>query len=354
MKKRIRSIFGLILVICLCVALCAGCGGDSDDGGSSKKKSDKESSSESKKDSDKKSDKDSDKKDKDEDSGKEKDSDKDNDKDTDKDNDKDKDDDGKDNKASAYAIDNQVIYDDENVSFTVVNAEDDEFWGFALKVLCENKTEETKVRFSIDDVTVNGYLCDPYWSTDVPAGKKTNATIYFNTDRFEDMGIKAPDEIKFTLRAYDSDSWMDEYLVYETFSIYPTGLSADQVVVPERRTTATEFVVVDDALGKFIILDAEMDEFWGYTVNVYLENNSDKRLRFGLDDVTVNGFVIDPYWAVNLAPGMKAYSEISFSESHLSDNGITKVEEIEYTVSVEDADDWMADPLFEATQVYKP
>lgn len=255
---------------------------------------------------------------------------------------------------ASYTISDEVIVDDENCAFTIVKAEDDSLWGFTLKALCENKTADKNLMFSIDDVSVNGYMSDPVWAAEVAAGKKSNNDITFLTSSFDTIGITSADEITFTLNIYDSDDWMADHLVAETFTIYPTGLTRDQIVVPERRTAAGEQVILDDGNTTFIILGTEEDNIWGYTVLGYLENKTDKPLMFTWDDVSVNGFMIDPLWASEVAPGMRSYAEISFMDSEFEDNGITDVEEIEFLLRISDADDWMADNLYENVHTYNP
>ena len=255
--------------------------------------------------------------------------------------------------ASSYTISDEVIVDDENCAFTIVKAEDDDFWGFTLKAFCENKTDKA-LTFSIDDVSVNGYMSDPFWMTEVAAGKKSNEEITFVTSSFETIGITTADEITFTLNIYDSDDWEADNLVADTFTIYPTGLTKDQIVVPERKTAAGEQTIVDDGNTAFIILGADTDTFWGYTVLCYLENKTDKPLMFTWEDVSVNGYMIDPFWASEVAPGMRSYAEISFLDSYFEDNGITDVEDIEFLLRIYDSDDWMADDLYESVHTYNP
>ena len=253
-----------------------------------------------------------------------------------------------------YTISDEVIVDDENCTFKIVKAENDDIWGFTLKAFCENKTPDKNLMFSIDDVSVNGYMSDPVWATQVAAGKKANEEITFLTSSFETIGITTADEITFTLNVSDYDDWMADNLVADTFTIYPTGLTKDQIVVPERKTTAGEETILDDGNASFIILETDKDNIWGYTVLCYLENKTDKSLMFSWDDVSVNGFMIDPLWASEVAPGMRSYAEISFFDSYFEDNGITDVEEIEFLLRISDADDWMADNLYESVHTFTP
>jgi hypothetical protein len=81
--------------------------------------------------------------------------------------------------------------------------------------------------FSLDDVSVNGYMVDPFWATEVAAGKKSNNDVTFSSEAFEEIGIETADEIAFTLNVYDAVDWSKEY-VEDSFAIYPTGLRAEK------------------------------------------------------------------------------------------------------------------------------
>ena len=254
----------------------------------------------------------------------------------------------------SYTIENETIVDNDACVFRIVGAKDDSIWGFALKAYCENRLEDKNLMFSIDDVCVNGYECDPLWAQTVAAGKKSNDDITFSSTSFKEIGISSPDEIRFSLRIHDADDWMADNIVEDSFVIYPTGLSADQIVVPNRRSTPSEKTIFDTEDCTFIILDDEMDSIWGYTLNCFIENKSNKKLMFSWDDVSVNGYMVDPFWATEVAPGAKYYSGISFSDSKFEENGIEQVEEIEFKMKVYDSDDWMADNIIEQTFTYTP
>jgi hypothetical protein len=152
---------------------------------------------------------------------------------------------------------------------------------------------------------------------------------------------------------YDAVDWSKEY-VEDSFAIYPTGLRAEEVIRPERRTTATEQVFVDNDEICFMILEQEDDDIWGYTLKCYLENKTEQSLIFSWDDVSVNGYMIDPFWAGGVAPGMRSYREISFAASDFEENDISEVEEIEFTLRAYDSDDWFADDVFKETMTYNP
>ena len=140
----------------------------------------------------------------------------------------------------------------------------------------------------------------------------------------------------------------------EPFTIYPTGKTPAEIVYPERRTAASEKVIVDNDVLTFVILESEDDSIWGYSLNCYLENKSDKSLTFSADDVSVNGFMIDPFWASTVLPGKRNYSSMSFSDSEFEENGIEEVEKVEFTLRVYDADNWFDEDVLKGTFSYEP
>lgn len=96
------------------------------------------------------------------------------------------------------------------------------------------------------------------------------------------------------------------------------------------------------------------DSIWGYTLKVFLENKTDKNLMFSADDVSVNGFMCDPFWACTVAPGKKANEKITFSEKSFQENGIEAVEEITFTLHIYDSNDFSAESVLKETFTVKP
>lgn len=241
-----------------------------------------------------------------------------------------------------------VIIDNEKCTFTIKSASQNAYVGMTVDVLLENKSDKTLL-FTWNNTSVNGYMHDPFWAEEVAAGKKANSTIHFDTYQLENYGVESVDEIEFTLYVYDSDDFMADPYVNEVFTIYPTGLSAETMVYPTRESKEGEQVIVDNEDVTFIIESAGVDGSF-YNLRCYLSNKTDKNVMVSWEDVSVDGFMIDPLWAVTVAGGKQAVTEISFLVSDLTDNGIENPGQIEFKLKVSDYDDWMADPILE--QVY--
>lgn len=246
-----------------------------------------------------------------------------------------------------------VLVDNEYASFTVIKAEKNEHLGMQLQVQCVNKTDSALL-FSWDMVSVCGFMYDPMWAEEVSGGKTANSTVYLDTYQLEQMGIISVDEISFTLRVVDSENWMEEPFVQEAFTIYPTGLNAETLVLPQRADTAGQVVLVDDENVRFVIEWADAEDSAEYTLFVYMQNKTGKNLMYAWDQVSVNGYMIDPFWTMSVTAGNQACSEVIFYRSDLEANGITDVSDIEFTLLVSDYDDWEAAYLLEDTFVYNP
>ena len=254
----------------------------------------------------------------------------------------------------SYTIADEVIVDNEVCTLKITKAEVDPIWGFTLKVFCENKTADKTLMFSISDAIVNGYMASPYWAEEVAPGKKSNDKVTFLSADFDEIGITSADEIIFSLKVYDSNDWLADAFVEDTFTIYPTGLTADQIQCPERKTTPEEQILVENDDICFVVLSTEVDDIWGYRLRCYIENKTDKDLMFSWDDVSVNGFMIDPYWAREVSSHARCYNYVSFYPEKLAENDITVVEDIEFSMRVYDSDNWMADDVYKDSLSYKP
>lgn len=113
-----------------------------------------------------------------------------------------------------------VLADNDDMTVKITAIEQDAIWGYTLKVFLENKTDK-ELMFTVDDVSVNGFMCDPFWATSVAGGKKSNSSISWLESNFKENGIQEVEEITFTLRVYDSNDILAEDVLEKTFTIKP-------------------------------------------------------------------------------------------------------------------------------------
>lgn len=113
-----------------------------------------------------------------------------------------------------------TLANDENVTVKVTAIDESNFWGYTLKVFLENKTDK-ELMFTVESVSVNGFMCDPFWAASVAAGMKANEEISFSESDFEDNDIETVEQIVLTLRVFDNENWLSEDLINETITINP-------------------------------------------------------------------------------------------------------------------------------------
>lgn len=250
-----------------------------------------------------------------------------------------------------YSLPETIIVDNDSCAFIVTEVVPDGTWGFTVKVRLENRTDKN-LMFSLENVSIVGYMIDPFWAEEVAPGKKAISEISFSNTELKNCGITSVDEIMFDLRVYDYEDWSADDIVEDTFAIYPTGLNAETVVYPERLSVDGEIIILDNEICIFIVQGVNPEDLWGYALNCYIENKSDHDMMFSWDDVSVNGFMCDPYWAKTVAGEKRVYTDISFFSSDLELCGIDTVTDIEFVLRVTDEKTY--NTVFEEMFTYTP
>lgn len=254
--------------------------------------------------------------------------------------------------APAITLEKLELVNSEEVTFTVTEFQNNEHLGLQMHVYCENKSERPMI-FSLDGVSVCGIMYDPFWAEEVAPGKAVNSIVSFDTFDLEQMGVRSVDEINFRLSVIDSEEWMNEPFVDEYFTVYPTGLDADRVMYPEYQHKNGETILLDDQI---LFIVEKVDDIDGdlYTLNCYIANRTDKDLLISWDNVSVNGMMVDPFWASAVGAGKQLYTQISFYRSDLEAQGIETVSEIEFTLCAYDYSSFDGNAVLEQTITYLP
>ena len=243
----------------------------------------------------------------------------------------------------------QMVVDNDVCTIKITGIDPDGMFGYTLDVYLENKTDKN-LMFSVDEASTNGVDNDPYFSSEVAAGKKENTSIDFSGDLDETIGYYSDIYLAFSVS--DSEDWEADDLVNISAHVYPYG--EDKATTYVREVKDSDTVLADNEYVTVIVTGYEMDDIWGYTVNYYLVNKTDKKLMVSVDDVSVNGYMLDPYFATSVAPGFTAFHNMYWSEDSFEENGITDVEEIEMTLKVYDYNDWDLSYMVNETVTLNP
>lgn len=245
------------------------------------------------------------------------------------------------NTASDTDFEEVVVVDNSECVIKITGIDPDNMWGYTLKTELENKSSDTTYMFTIDRAAINGVETDPLFAQEVAPGKKANEEINFSTTDLEEQGIGEFTDIMLSFRVYDSVDWLAEDVATEVIHIYPLGEDKAQKFV--RESKPTDVVLMDNEYATVIVTGYEDDPIFGYTVNFFYVNKSDIDLMFSADEVSVNGYMMDPFYAESVATGNSSISSMSWAESAFEENNISEVEEIEFLFRIYDEMDWEND-----------
>lgn len=116
----------------------------------------------------------------------------------------------------------KVLFDTDICAMTYLNFEEDGVWGPELTVYLENKSDKDLL-ISMEDVSVNGLACDPYWGTVVTAGNSAYAAISWAEEDLDINEITEFENIQGMIYVYDNDEWDADAYVEEEISIEILG-----------------------------------------------------------------------------------------------------------------------------------
>lgn len=233
------------------------------------------------------------------------------------------------------AFEEIVLVEDENCIVKITGIEENGIWGYTWKVYLENRTAGNNLMFSLENCSVNGVMCEPFWAASVAAGMKANEEISWSSSTLEENGIQQVTAVEGSLRIYDNDDWVTEFY-HDSFAVYPLGQEAAQTV--ERAGQESDVVLVDTEEFTVLATGFYMDDIWGYTMDLHIENRSERNIMVGIEACAVNGFMCDPFWAASVAAGKQSNEAVSWFSDDFEANGITEVESISMTIRISDSD----------------
>lgn len=238
---------------------------------------------------------------------------------------------GASSKGEKPTIEEQVLLDKEGIKVTALEYATDSIWGDGVKLLVENNTD-TNYTVSCEALIVNDCMITDLFSSSVAAGKKSNETLYLSSSELEASGIEVIGKIEVYFRVYNSDNWngflSGEYAEIKT-SLYDSMSTA-------KKDDGTELFNSNGVR----IVGKSVDEktFWGKALLLYCENTSGQNVTISVDDMSVNGFMVHPYFVTTIYNGKMVIDAIDLFSSDLESNGITSIENIELNFRIYNSD----------------
>ena len=248
--------------------------------------------------------------------------------------------------ASADDNTGDIILVDNDICFVSIGnfKYNNEYYAFTADARFINRTD-FNLFFSIDKVSVNGYMCESYIGTAVPSYGESVYMLTFDPEDFDRSHIISVREIEFTLSVVNNDDWASECLTEKICTVLPFGEDAPRQAEQSFRDNSTMLVDNDDCI--MIITGFETDPYF-FKANVYLENKTDIELEFKIAGSTsINSCCISPCFYKDVMPGKKMNTSIQWYLSDLDLYGINEVNDIALDIVISDANNWFADSVYE-------
>lgn len=100
----------------------------------------------------------------------------------------------------------QELYNANGVRIVGKTVDENSFWGTAILLYIEN-TSGQNVGINVDNMSINGYMMSPLFSTTVYDGKKAIDDITILSSDLETNGITSVDQVELQFHIYNAESY---------------------------------------------------------------------------------------------------------------------------------------------------
>ena len=234
--------------------------------------------------------------------------------------------------SSDVSIEEKVLVDQDGIKITATEYVTDGIMGDGIKLLVENNSD-TDYTIGCDALIVNDYMITDLFSADVAAGKKSNEIMYLSSSELKAAGIDTVGKVEMYFHAYDSN-W--DNLFQNVYAEIETSEFANMDTTPNDEGMELDNENGDRIVGKTV----DENSFWGTAFLLYIENTSGKNVGISVDNMSVNGYMMTPYFSTTVYDGKKAIDDITILSSELEDNGIESIDQVELKFHIYNADSY--------------
>ncbi|MBR5564674.1 MAG: hypothetical protein IKW08_00775 [Roseburia sp.] len=232
---------------------------------------------------------------------------------------------------STVTIEEQVLFEQDGIVVTAKEYVTDRIWGDGIKLLIENNSDKD-VTVGCSALIVNNYMISDLFVAGVAAGKKANEVMYLSSEELKAAGIDSVGQIEVYFHVYDTDTYDT---LFDTEGIM-LQTSANEYMDTTPNDVGMELYNADGIriVGKTV----DENSFWGTAILLYCENSSGKNISISVEEMSVNGFMMNPLFTTTIYDGKMAVEDITVFSSDLEENGIEKIEDVELKFHIYDAE----------------
>ncbi len=228
-------------------------------------------------------------------------------------------------------IGEQVLVDQDGIVITAMEYTTDAIFGDGIKLLIENNSEKN-VTIGCKALVVNDYMLTDLFAADIAAGKKSNEIMYLSSSELEAAGIESVGQIEVYFQIFNGETY-EEIFTTDVVTIQ-TSDYANMDTTPNDVGTELYNAGGIRIVGKAV----EENSFWGKAILLYIENSSGENVGVQCDNMSINGFMMTPYFSCDVYDGKKSISGITILSTDLEKNGIESIEDVELQFHIYNVD----------------
>ncbi len=240
------------------------------------------------------------------------------------------------NEEDSVKVEETVLVDQDGIKITLKGIDmEGSFLGPELKLLIENNTEQDFI-VQARNSSINGYMIETTISEEVAVGKKSNTGLTFSKSNMKACGIKTIADMEFSFHIFTKEGW-DTILDTEQITVKTSAADGFNYQYNDSGETIYEadgIKIVSKGLS-------DKDSIFGPGLVLYIENSSEKDVTVQVRDESINGFMMDTIFSEDVLSGKRSIDAITFMNSSLEENGIDKIESIEFSFSISAMGDFM-------------
>ena len=237
------------------------------------------------------------------------------------------------NNQNTVTIEEQVLIDKGGIVVTAKEYVADKIWGDGIKLLIENNSDRT-VTLSGEALIVNNYMISDLFVSEIAPGKKSNEVMYLSASQLREVGIDTVGQVEMYFRVYDSATY-DTIFKSDCLTIQTSGY-ANMDTTPNDIGTELYNKGGIRIVGKAV----DEDSFWGTAILLYCENTSGKNVGISVQEMSINGFMMNPLFSTTIYDGKMSIDDITIFSSDLEKNGVEAIEEVELKFHIYNADSY--------------
>ncbi len=206
-----------------------------------------------------------------------------------------------------------------------------ESWGYVLDVTAENNSPRPLL-FTADGGMLNNLILTPVMSFEAEASGVFDGEVVWYSSQLEGSKINDVSSALFHFTAVSTDTDETQYADSSVIA-YPNGKGAAKRYSLPEKSAYTGQMTLQTEYGKFSanFSPTGRNDSNGYTLDVFLDNNSEYDVSFTITSAEINGKDFNPYWNRSLPATGMVYSSVCWYGNPFEDAGVSP-EEIETVV----------------------